>query len=121
MISGDLMDKVNRITKDGKAFPRLRHLANEVDRCDAAALKKNNILRGRSILRIIAVHVTTREDHGQAYTYPGLMAITTKGEGKAADDDLRHFYDEWTRIMQEMERPHKTFGPSIQHHLYKQL
>ena len=51
---------------------------------------------------IIAVHVNTREDHGQVYTYQDLVAITIKGDGKAADADLCHFYDEWTRIMNEM-------------------
>ena len=60
---------------------------------------------GRSMLRIIAVHVTTREDHGQVCTYQDLMAVTIKGEGKAADADLCRFYDEWTGIAQEAERP----------------
>ena len=110
MISADIMGKASRISKDAKASLQLRHLANEVDRCDAAALKKDKILKGRSILRIIAVHVTTREDHGQVYTYKDPMAITIKGEGKAADADLYHLYDEWTRITQEMERSTRRSG-----------
>ena len=45
MASSDLMDKVNGISKGGKASPQLRHLANEVDRCDTAALKKDKMLQ----------------------------------------------------------------------------
>ena len=88
-----------------KASPQLRHLANEVGRRDAAALKKDEMLTGRSISRIIAVHVTTREDPGQVYTYQDSMAITILGEGKAADADLCRFYDEWAQITQAMDRP----------------
>eukprot|EP00959_Pyramimonas_sp_CCMP1952_P467092 9491034-Pyramimonas_sp.AAC.1 len=77
-------------------------------------MKAGGLLLGRSILRIIQTHVTTREDHGQAYTYEDLMAVQFKGEGKEADRDLYHFYDEWTRVALEMEKPHKSVRPSIQ-------
>ena len=88
------MDNANRIAKDSTSSTQLRHLANEIDRCDAAALEKERMLKGISILRVIAVHVTTREDHGQVCSYQDLMAITIRGEGKNADADLCHFYDE---------------------------
>eukprot|EP00959_Pyramimonas_sp_CCMP1952_P424978 8901422-Pyramimonas_sp.AAC.1 len=69
-------------------------------------MKAGGLLSGISILRIIQARVTTREDHGQVYTYEDLMAIQIKGEGKEADRDLYHFYDEWMRVALEMKKPH---------------
>eukprot|EP00959_Pyramimonas_sp_CCMP1952_P145117 3038578-Pyramimonas_sp.AAC.1 len=48
------------------------------------------------------------------------MAFQIKGEGKEADKDPYHFDDEWARVTQEMERPRKSFRPSIPNHFYKQ-
>eukprot|EP00959_Pyramimonas_sp_CCMP1952_P184683 3861579-Pyramimonas_sp.AAC.1 len=79
-------------------------------------MKEGGLLPGRSILRIIQTHVTTREDHGQVYTYEDLMAIQIKREGTEADRDLYHFYNEWMRVTLEMERPHESFRPSMQSH-----
>eukprot|EP00959_Pyramimonas_sp_CCMP1952_P214181 4481348-Pyramimonas_sp.AAC.1 len=49
------------------------------------------------------------------------MAIQIKGEGKEADRDLYHFYDEWVRVTLEMGKPHKSFRPSIQSYFYRQM
>ena len=92
MAASDLMSKVNRAAKDPKYTSALRHLARQIDRRNTAALKKGAMLKGRSILRIIAVRVTTREHRGPACTCQDLMAIEIRGEGKNADADSFHFY-----------------------------
>eukprot|EP00959_Pyramimonas_sp_CCMP1952_P118520 2478126-Pyramimonas_sp.AAC.1 len=51
-------------------------------------MKEGQLLTGGSILRIIQIHVSTREDRGQVYTYEDLMAVQIRGEGKEADKDL---------------------------------
>merc|ERR1712113_124231 len=84
MIATDLMKKINALAKSKKASPQEKHLACEVDRADTARMKKKGMLRGREIVRIIAVHVTTREDHGQVFTYQDLMKVSIKGTGKQA-------------------------------------
>eukprot|EP00959_Pyramimonas_sp_CCMP1952_P221406 4628160-Pyramimonas_sp.AAC.1 len=84
-------------------------------------MKDGGLLAGRSILPVIQTHATTREDQGQVYTHEDLMAIQIKGEGKQADRDLYHFYDEWTGVALETDNPHMSFRPSIQSHFYKQM
>eukprot|EP00959_Pyramimonas_sp_CCMP1952_P241754 5052706-Pyramimonas_sp.AAC.1 len=91
------MAKLAKIQRYPNFSHALRQLADEVDRAGTNKMKKGQLLTGRSILRIIQMHVATREDHGQVYTYEDLMASQIKGEGKEADKDLYHFYDEWVR------------------------
>eukprot|EP00959_Pyramimonas_sp_CCMP1952_P074359 1553809-Pyramimonas_sp.AAC.1 len=120
-IAADLIADINNIQRGQNASHALRHLANEVDLTDSAMMKAGGLHSVRSILRIIQTHVTTREDRGQVCTYEDLMAIQIKGEGKEADRDLYHFYGEWMRVTLEMEKPHKSFRPSLQSHFYKQM
>eukprot|EP00959_Pyramimonas_sp_CCMP1952_P404295 8471811-Pyramimonas_sp.AAC.1 len=104
-IAADLIANINNIERDPNASHALRHLANEVDLADSSLMKAGGLLSGRSIRRIIRNHVTTREDHSQVCTYEDLVAIQIKGEGKEADRDLYHFYDEWMRVTLDGETP----------------
>ena len=67
MIATDLMKKMHAISKSAKSSPQERHLACEVDRAGSARIKKKGMLRGREIIRIIAVHVTTRGPRASVY------------------------------------------------------
>ena len=70
---------------------------------------------------MIVEHVATREDHEQVYTYRDLLSVKIKGTGEAANRDLFPFYDEWMRISGEMPKPHRSFRPAIQEHVYTEL
>eukprot|EP00959_Pyramimonas_sp_CCMP1952_P054893 1147389-Pyramimonas_sp.AAC.1 len=64
-IAADLIANINKIQRGQNSSHTLRYLASEVDLADSAIMKAGGLLSGRSILRIIQTHVTTREDHGQ--------------------------------------------------------
>ena len=111
MAASDLMSKICGAARGPEATPQLRHVAREVERRGAAMLTIKKMLKGRSMLRVVAARVTAREDHGQVRACQDLMAIEIRGAGKGADADLCHFYDEWAKNIHEMEKPRKLFQP----------
>eukprot|EP00959_Pyramimonas_sp_CCMP1952_P268594 5616052-Pyramimonas_sp.AAC.1 len=60
------MAKVNKIVGDRDSSVQLRHLASEIERFDISTQAARSTVTGRDMLRILAVRVTARQDHGQA-------------------------------------------------------
>eukprot|EP00959_Pyramimonas_sp_CCMP1952_P449269 9407124-Pyramimonas_sp.AAC.1 len=65
-IEMDFVAKVNKIVRDRKSPSQLRHLESGIERLDMSTQAAGNMMKGREITCVLAVHATTRQDHGQA-------------------------------------------------------
>eukprot|EP00959_Pyramimonas_sp_CCMP1952_P138352 2895641-Pyramimonas_sp.AAC.1 len=57
--------KVNKVVGDRKSLSQLRYLATEKEQLDISTDAARDMMKGREILRIIAIRATARQGRGQ--------------------------------------------------------